>query len=169
MSRATTDRLGALLACFPDPVQNSQASVFEGEGKKQGTLELFNNYTLSPCFFLPRAAAIEPDALAIYHRTANNKIVKRTYHEFADRARGFAYYVKKKGYRRVRILCTNTPAFLEAIFGIGAAGAVIGRELHDPAILAENVYNTTSLRSRALEVPRLPVGLRGSIFPMPST
>ncbi len=44
--------------------------------------------------------------------------------EFADRARGLAYYLKKHGYRRVGILCPNTPAFLESIFGIGAAGAV---------------------------------------------
>lgn len=32
--------------------------------------------------------------------------------------------MRKKGYKRIGILCTNTPAFLEAIFGIGAAGAV---------------------------------------------
>jgi len=50
--------------------------------------------------------------------------LRRTYQEAADRARGFAYYVKKKGYYRVGILCTNSPAFLEAIYGIGAAGAV---------------------------------------------
>jgi acyl-CoA synthetase (AMP-forming)/AMP-acid ligase II len=43
----------------------------------------------------------------------------------ADRARGFAYYLKKKGYKKVGILATNTPAFLESIFGIGGAGGVI--------------------------------------------
>jgi acyl-CoA synthetase (AMP-forming)/AMP-acid ligase II len=89
-----------------------------------GTLSWYNAHSLSPAFFLPRAATIEPNAPAIYHRTANNKILRRSYTEFADRARGFAYYVKKKGYKRVGILCTNTPAFLEAIFGIGAAGAI---------------------------------------------
>lgn len=89
-----------------------------------GTSSWFNFHTLSPTFFLPRAAAIEPNAPAIYHRTANNKILRRSYIEFADRARGFAYYLKKKGYKRVGILCTNTPAFLEAIFGIGAAGSI---------------------------------------------
>ncbi|KAK2786587.1 hypothetical protein FQN52_007763 [Onygenales sp. PD_12] len=84
----------------------------------------FNRHTLSPTFFLPRAAAIEPDAQAIYHVTANNKVLRRSYIEVADRARGFAYYVKKQGYKRVGILCPNTPAFLESIFGIAAAGAV---------------------------------------------
>ncbi|KAJ5678998.1 hypothetical protein N7462_007242 [Penicillium macrosclerotiorum] len=98
----------------------------------------FNNHTLSPTFFLPRAAAIEPDkpgvkqaanrrktqAEAIYHVTANNKILRRTYSETADRARGLAYFLKKKGLQRVGILCPNTPAFLESIFGIAAAGAV---------------------------------------------
>lgn len=35
-----------------------------------------------------------------------------------------AYYLKKHGFGRVGILCPNTPAFLESIFGIAAAGAV---------------------------------------------
>ena len=56
--------------------------------------------------------------------TANNKVLRRSYQEVADRARGLAYYVKKHGYKRVGILCPNTPAFLESIFGIAAAGAV---------------------------------------------
>ncbi|KKZ61781.1 hypothetical protein EMCG_00508 [[Emmonsia] crescens] len=84
----------------------------------------FNRHTLSPTFFLPRAAAIEPDAQAIYHVTANNKVLRRSYIETADRARGFAYYLKKHGFKRVGILCPNTPAFLESIFAIAAAGAV---------------------------------------------
>lgn len=84
-----------------------------------------NNYhELSPTFFLERAAQIEPDAEAIYHVTANNKVLRRSYQVFADRARGLAYYILKKNYKRVGILCPNTPAFLESIFGIGAAGAV---------------------------------------------
>ncbi|KAL8827273.1 MAG: hypothetical protein Q9191_003290 [Dirinaria sp. TL-2023a] len=83
-----------------------------------------NFHTLSPTLFLPRAAAIEPDGEAIYHVTANNKILRRSYQETADRARGLAYYLRKHGYKRVGILCPNTPAFLESIFGIAAAGAV---------------------------------------------
>ena len=63
-------------------------------------------------------------AEAIYHVTANKKVLRRSYIEHADRARGFAYYVKKHGYKKVGILCTNTPAFLESIYGIAGAGAV---------------------------------------------
>ncbi|EXJ82002.1 hypothetical protein A1O1_08070 [Capronia coronata CBS 617.96] len=104
--------------------QNKSIDDLTIDGHTVGTPSWFNNHALSPAFFLPRAAAIEPNAPAIYHRTANDKILRRTYIEFADRARGFAYYIKKKGYKRVGILCTNTPAFLEAVFGIGAAGAI---------------------------------------------
>ncbi|GKT43825.1 putative acyl-activating enzyme 1, peroxisomal [Colletotrichum spaethianum] len=81
-------------------------------------------HQLSPTFFLERAAAIEPDAEAIFHITANGRTLRRSYIEFADRARGLAYYLKKHGFKRVGILAPNTPAFLESIFGIAAAGGV---------------------------------------------
>lgn len=81
-------------------------------------------HQLSPTYWLPRAAAIEPDAPAIYHTSANGKIVQYTYAESARRAAGLAYYLKKKGLKRVGILCSNTPAFFEAIFGISGASAV---------------------------------------------
>ncbi|KAL3419588.1 AMP-binding enzyme [Phlyctema vagabunda] len=81
-------------------------------------------HQLSPTFFLQRAAQIEPDAEAIVHTTANGKSLRRNYAEFADRARGLAYFVREKGWRRVGILMPNTPGFLESIFGIAAAGAV---------------------------------------------
>ena len=83
-----------------------------------------NIHTLSPTFFLPRAAAVESDAEAIYHVTANGQVLRRSYQEAADRARGLAYYIKEHRYKRVGILCPNTPAFLESIYGIAAAGAV---------------------------------------------
>jgi acyl-CoA synthetase (AMP-forming)/AMP-acid ligase II len=35
-----------------------------------------------------------------------------------------AYFLKQKGLKRVGILAPNTPAFLESIFGIAAAGGV---------------------------------------------
>ncbi|KAK8848800.1 AMP-binding enzyme [Apiospora arundinis] len=82
-------------------------------------------HQLSPTFFLERAAAIEPDAPAIYHVTANGRVLRRSYREFADRARGLAYYLQKRGHRRVGVLATNTPAFLEAIYGVAASGGVI--------------------------------------------
>jgi acyl-CoA synthetase (AMP-forming)/AMP-acid ligase II len=81
-------------------------------------------HTLSPTSFLPRAAEIEPDAEAIVHITANGQHLRRNYAEFADRARGLAYFLRKHNFRRVGILCPNTPAFLEAIFGIAASGGV---------------------------------------------
>jgi len=84
-----------------------------------------HHHQLTPTFFLERAAAIEPDAEAIYHVTANGKTLRRSYIEFADRARGFAYYLRKKGYKRVGLLAPNTPAFLESVYGIAAAGAVL--------------------------------------------
>ncbi|KAK3301913.1 uncharacterized protein B0T15DRAFT_286421 [Chaetomium strumarium] len=80
---------------------------------------------LSPTFFLERAAAIEPHAEAVYHLTANGRVLRRSYLELADRARGLAYYLRKKGRKRVGILAPNTPAFLESIYGIASAGAVI--------------------------------------------
>jgi acyl-CoA synthetase (AMP-forming)/AMP-acid ligase II len=82
-------------------------------------------HALSPTFFLERAEAIEPDALAIYHAAASGGIVRRSYAQFAARARGLAYFLKKHGLARVGVLAPNTPAFLEAIYGIGAAGAVL--------------------------------------------
>ncbi|KAJ4391351.1 hypothetical protein N0V93_004968 [Gnomoniopsis smithogilvyi] len=100
---------------------NSQTAVNQGE-----TYEHTHHlHTLSPTSFLPRAAAIEPHAEAIVHITANGATLRRTYQEFADRARGLAYYIKTHGYKRVGVLMTNTPAFLESIYGIVAGGAVI--------------------------------------------
>ncbi|KAI7461422.1 acetyl-CoA synthetase-like protein [Hortaea werneckii] len=81
-------------------------------------------HQLSPTFFLWRAAQIEPDAPCIYHTNARGQIVQRSYGETASRARGLAYYLRKQNFKRVGILASNTPAFLESIFAIGAAGAV---------------------------------------------
>lgn len=79
---------------------------------------------LSPTLFLERAAAIEPNADAILHVTAAGAAVRRSYGDFAARAVGLAYFLKKHGLGRVGILAPNTPAFLEAIYGIAAAAAV---------------------------------------------
>ena len=58
----------------------------------------------------------------------NGAVLRRTYTETADRARGLAYYFKKHGLKRIGILCPNTPAFLESLYGIPAAGGVFVRE-----------------------------------------
>lgn len=80
---------------------------------------------LSPTFFLERAAAVEPHADAIFHIATDGVTFRRTYAEFADRARGLAYYLKKHKLTRVGILAPNTPAFLESIYGIVAGGGVV--------------------------------------------
>ncbi|KAI4258528.1 MAG: hypothetical protein L6R42_005031 [Xanthoria sp. 1 TBL-2021] len=107
-------RISKLAAHFL-PTPTPQATGFEHG---------HNVHTLSPTLFLPRAAAIEPEAEAIYHVTSNGKVLRRSYQEAADRTKGLAYYLKEHGHKRVGILCPNTPAFLESIFGIAAASAV---------------------------------------------
>ncbi|RYC58699.1 hypothetical protein CHU98_g7509 [Xylaria longipes] len=82
-------------------------------------------HQLSPTFFLERAATIEPDAEAIYHVTANGTVLRRSYGDFAERARGLSYFLLKHGLKRVGVLASNTPAFLETIFGVVAAGGVL--------------------------------------------
>ena len=130
-------RLSSFAAQFlpssPPPIVSGSASTEYAH--------TYNTHQLSPTFFLPRAAEIEPDvrcppctwiyqesctqlyqAAAIYHVTANKKILRRTYQEAADRARGLAYYLKHHNLTRVGILCPNTPAFFESIFGYVVLG-----------------------------------------------
>lgn len=70
-------------------------------------------------------------------------MLRRSYQEAANRARGLAYYLKKHNFKKVGILCPNTPAFLESIFGIAAAGAInVGQwmelRLHARRILTDS-------------------------------
>ncbi|KAF2875495.1 hypothetical protein BDV95DRAFT_562016 [Massariosphaeria phaeospora] len=118
------DRLQKFASHFAStsPVPGSEPKVHEGDSHEFH--HKHNFHTLSPTTFLWRAASIEPNATAIYHVTANSKILRRSYLEAADRARGLAYYLRKHKSKRVGILCTNTPAFLESLFGVAAAGAV---------------------------------------------
>lgn len=105
------------------------SSTSQSQPKTQAAQDEYTHthhiHQLSPTFFLQRAAAIEPEAEAIYHVTANGRILRRSYIEFADRARGLAYYLVKHGFKRVGVLAPNTPAFLESIYGIVAGGGVI--------------------------------------------
>ncbi|KAL2201557.1 hypothetical protein P885DRAFT_27111 [Corynascus similis CBS 632.67] len=109
------------------PTQNPLANSGSNDGSSQSfpSPPAPHLSHLSPTFFLERAATIEPHAEAVYHVTANGAILRRSYQEVADRARGLAYYLRKKGYRRVGILAPNTPAFLESIYGVVAAGGVL--------------------------------------------
>lgn len=118
-------RLSTLAAHFaPSSSSPTAADPPSSSSSSTSYIHRHHIHQLSPTFWLWRAAQVEPDAIAVYHKTSNNAILRRTYAETAERAKGLAYYLRKKTYRRVGILCTNTPAFLEAIFGIGAAGAV---------------------------------------------
>lgn len=116
---STKTRLSALLGHLR-PGPHAESTDASGQ-----LIHNFNKHNVSPTFFLQRAASIEPDAPAIYHITANKKVLRRTYIETADRARGLAYYFKKHGLKRVGILSPNTPAFLETIFAVPAAGGII--------------------------------------------
>jgi acyl-CoA synthetase (AMP-forming)/AMP-acid ligase II len=116
-------RLSSLAAHF-SPSSSSPTVPSAPAPAPEDSYNRHNIHQLSPTVFLPRAAAIEPDATAIYHVTANKQILRRSYQEAADRARGLAYFLLKHQYKRVGILAPNTPAFLESIYGIGAAGAV---------------------------------------------
>lgn len=91
----------------------------EGGSKSSQTATPPHIHHLSPTFFLERAIAIEPQGEAIVHVTANGVPIRRTYQEFADRARGLAYYLKEKGLKRVGVLAPNTPAFLEVCNPLG--------------------------------------------------
>ncbi|TEY80444.1 hypothetical protein BOTCAL_0038g00450, partial [Botryotinia calthae] len=112
-----TSRLQSLVNHLSPPYESSTSSTTQPAPKH-------HIHTLSPTFFLPRAAVIEPDAPAIHHVTANGQTITRSYQEFADRSRGLAYYLKTHKFARIGILCPNTPAFLESIFGVAAAGAI---------------------------------------------
>ncbi|CAK7266623.1 hypothetical protein SEPCBS119000_002124 [Sporothrix epigloea] len=115
-------RLGSVLSHLVGSKSAAPESSSSGERQVTGPV---NRHVLSPTLFLERAAAIEPDAEAIVHITANGRTLRRNYAEFADRARGLAWYFSFHGFRRIGILAPNTPAFLETIFASGAAGAVL--------------------------------------------
>ncbi|BFZ55842.1 hypothetical protein PYCC9005_002883 [Savitreella phatthalungensis] len=91
-----------------------------------------NFHDLNPTAFLPRAAEIMPDGLAIVHRSASEKDIQYTYRQFAERASDLAYYVKSHAFANVKrrsntiaVLASNTPMVLEAYYGIVAAGGIV--------------------------------------------
>jgi fatty-acyl-CoA synthase len=82
-----------------------------------------NFAALSPLAFLPRAAAVYPDKLAVIHGA-----FRFTYRELHDRCRRLASALRRNGVRRgdtVAIMAPNVPALLEAHFGVPMAGAVL--------------------------------------------
>jgi 3-(methylthio)propionyl---CoA ligase len=82
------------------------------------------NYTpLSPIVFLPRAAEVHPERVAVIHGGT-----RYTYAQFYDRAKRLASALAKRGVRRgdvVAAMLPNVPAMLEAHYGVPMLGAVL--------------------------------------------
>jgi fatty-acyl-CoA synthase len=95
-----------------------------------------NFQPLTPLGFLERAAAVFPDHTAVIHGP-----LKRSYAEFYARARRLASALAKHGIKRgdsVSVLLANTPAMLEAHYGVPMTKAVLNtlNTRLDAAILA---------------------------------
>jgi len=82
-----------------------------------------NFQPLTPLQFLERSAAVFPDHIAIIHGK-----LKRNYRDFYARARRLASALQKRGVKRgdtVSVVLANTPAMLEAHYGVPMAGGVL--------------------------------------------
>jgi 3-(methylthio)propionyl---CoA ligase len=82
-----------------------------------------NFQPLTPLQFLERSAAVYPDHVAIIHGK-----LRRDYREFYARARRLASALAKRGIKRgdtVSVVLANTPAMLEAHYGVPMTGAVL--------------------------------------------
>jgi fatty-acyl-CoA synthase len=95
-----------------------------------------NFQPLSPLTLLERAASTFPDQPAIVHGP-----LRRTYAEFYARARQLAAVLAARGIKRgdtVSVMLANTPAMLEAHYGVPMTGAVLNtlNTRLDAAVLA---------------------------------
>jgi fatty-acyl-CoA synthase len=95
-----------------------------------------NFQPLTPLSFLERAAAVFPDNIAIVHGAQS-----WTYAAFYARTRRLASALAKAGIGRgdtVSVMLANTPAMIEAHYGVAMAGAVLNtfNTRLDAAILA---------------------------------
>ena len=82
-----------------------------------------NHVPLTPLRFLDRAAQVYPDRIALVHGS-----LRQTWAQTRERAYRLASALVRRGIARgdtVSILAPNTPAMLEAHFGIPLAGAVL--------------------------------------------
>ena len=82
-----------------------------------------NYQPLTPLVFLERAAHVFPDQVAIIHGP-----LRRSYREFHARAKRLASALAKRGIKRgdtVAVLLANTPAMLEAHYGVPMTGGVL--------------------------------------------
>ena len=90
------------------------------------------NYSpLTPLGFLARASHVYPDRIAWKHEIGDEKsrvIKTATYREFYSRSKQFASALSKRGIGlgdTVSIMSPNTPAMLEAHYGVPMTGAVL--------------------------------------------
>jgi fatty-acyl-CoA synthase len=82
-----------------------------------------NFQPLTPLQFLGRSASVYPDHTAIIHGS-----LRRNYRDFYARARRLASALAKRGIGKndtVSVVLANTPAMLEAHYGVPMAGAVL--------------------------------------------
>jgi fatty-acyl-CoA synthase len=82
-----------------------------------------NFQPLTPLTFLARAAAVYPDHPAVIHGVRSF-----TYRDFYARTRRLASALAQRGIKRgdtVAVVLANTPAMLEAHYGVAMAGAVL--------------------------------------------
>ncbi len=82
-----------------------------------------NFQPLTPLSFLARAAEVHPDATAIIHGG-----LSRNYREFYARAKRLASALSRRGVKRgetVSVMLANTPAMIEAHYGVPMTGAVL--------------------------------------------
>jgi fatty-acyl-CoA synthase len=82
-----------------------------------------NHVALSPLSFLPRAAAVHPDKVALIHGDQ-----RTTWAEAYRRCRRLASALSRRGISTgdtVAVIAPNTPPLWEAHFGVPAAGAVL--------------------------------------------
>ena len=95
------------------------ASPFETDLDKNPA----NYQPLTPLTFLARSAAVYPDHTAIIHGDATT-----TYADFYARSRKLADALTKAGIKKgetVSVMLANTPAMLEAHYGVPMTGAVL--------------------------------------------
>src|SRR5919205_2851303 len=95
-----------------------------------------NFQPLTPLTFLERAASVYPKHTAIIHGP-----LRRTYAEFYARARKLASALAKRGIKRgdtVSVMLANTPAMLEAHYGVPMTQGVLNtlNTRLDPPIIA---------------------------------
>ncbi|MDH4325821.1 MAG: AMP-binding protein, partial [Betaproteobacteria bacterium] len=82
-----------------------------------------NRQELSPLVFLPRAAEIYPQRVAVIHGST-----RYTYAQFFERAKRLASALTKRGVKRgdvVAAMLPNVPAMLDAHYGVPMLGAVL--------------------------------------------